>query len=265
MSYNGPTGFKPIIVEAIVNHSKYGSHLKNFRDTGNKNLPMLYSFMINGGEIDNKSLELAKNINNKLFNKFITQKKKGLTGYEGIEDKYREIDDHDSKHILIMTILFNNAITFKDIVEIGGGYGNCIRLVNNIINYNNWIIIDLPHILEVQEYFLRNEINDISKISFIDGTNNNYNFSNKIIDLVIGTYSISELSWDYFINYMENVVKYSKYLYLGYNNNCPSPELIKIKLEYILTADFVIQSKFDYTEPQGAYVSYTLYKNNNIK
>tara|TARA_A100001015_G_scaffold319612_1_gene443036 strand:- start:2581 stop:2799 length:219 start_codon:yes stop_codon:yes gene_type:complete len=72
MSYNGPTGFKPIIVEAIVNHSKYGSHLKNFRDTGNKNLPMLYSFMINGGEIDNKSLELAKNINNKLFNKFIT-------------------------------------------------------------------------------------------------------------------------------------------------------------------------------------------------
>lgn len=40
-----------------------------------------------------------------------------------------------------MTILFNNNITFENIVEIGGGFGNCIRLINNIIKYNNFTIM----------------------------------------------------------------------------------------------------------------------------
>lgn len=76
MSYSSPNGFKPIVDEAILKYSKYGSRLNIFRDINNN--PMLYAFMINGGEVDNKSLELAKNINNELFNKFITQKKKRI-------------------------------------------------------------------------------------------------------------------------------------------------------------------------------------------
>lgn len=256
-------GFKYIFDEAIQNYNKYGSRLESFRNTLNN--PMLYNFMINGGEIDNYSLNIAKDINYELYSKFLNQKQKGYTGYLGCEEKYREIDDNDSKHILILTFLFNNR-NFKNIVEIGGGYGNCVRLINNIISYDSWKIIDLPHINEVQKFFLEKEINDISKIDFIDGTNNqNLYFSNKCIDLVIGTHSISELSWDNFINYMKNVVIYSNYLYLGYNKNCPSPLLINNKLRYILSCGFVKIDNIDYKESFGADVSYTLFLNTNYK
>ena len=155
MSYVDWEGFKAIFDVSVLNYTNHGSHLQNFRDTDNQ--PMLYAFCINGGKIDNESLNQARNINKELYEKFMNSKKKGLTGYKGIEDKYEEFDDLDSKHILILTILFNNNISFKNIVEIGGGYGNCIRLSENIIKYDKWSIIDLPHMLDLQTYFLKNQ------------------------------------------------------------------------------------------------------------
>jgi len=262
MSYQGLSGFNEIFVEGSTNYKKHGHKFENFRDTANN--PMIYSFCINGGTIDNESLNHAKTINNKLYEKFINRKKKGLTGYKGIEDKYEEFDDHDSKHILILTILFNNNINFKNIVEIGGGYGNCVRIANNIIEYNKWKIVDLPYMIEFQHYFLKNEIDDISKIEFIDGTNNNYEFKKNDIDVVIATHSLSELSWENFDNYMKNVVSKSKYLFLGYNKNCPSPFLINKKLKYIQENNYSKVNNFDYTEKHGAHVSYTLFINNNL-
>jgi hypothetical protein len=83
--------------------------------------------------------------------------------------------------------------------------------------------------------------------------------------LVIGTHSVSEFSWDIFINYFNNVILKSKHFYMGYNKNCPDPTLIKNKLIYILNNGFTILKKFDYTEiPYGANVSYTLFINNLI-
>jgi len=177
MSYYSLTGYDRIFVEGVNNYKKYGHFFENFRDTGNSRC---YNFCINGGTIDNKSLNHARNINKELYEKFMNQKNKGLTGYKGIEDKYEEFDDCDSKHLLMLTILFNNNIDFKNIVEIGGGYGNCVRIANNIINYNKWKIIDLPHMIELQNYFLKNKISDTSNIEFIDGTNNNYEFKKTI-------------------------------------------------------------------------------------
>jgi hypothetical protein len=257
--YNGPDGFRKIFNESILNYETHGHYLDNFHDK--KNNPMLYSFCLNNGKIDELSLRYAKNVNEELCLKFTNQKKKGLTGYKGIESQYEEIDDLDSKHILMLTLLFDNNIDFKNIVEIGGGCGNCIRLSQDIIYYDNWKIIDIPHMLDLQRYFLKNEIGDISKIEFIDGTKNNYNFSKNEIDLVFATHSLSELDWTTFINYMENIVIHSKYLFLGYNKKCPSPELIINKLKYIQNSHFIKVNNFDYIEKTGANVSYTLFKN----
>lgn len=256
--YSSNDGFRKIFNEGILNYETHGHFLDNFRDKSN---PMLYSFCINGGKIDELSSSKAKCINEELYLKFMNQKKKGLTGYKGIEDQYEEIDDGDSKHILILTLLFNNNIDFKNIVEIGGGYGNCIRLSENIVNYDNWKIIDIPHMIDLQRYFLKNEIGDISKIDFMDGTKNNYNFLNNEIDVVLATHSLSELDWTTFMNYMENIVIHSKYLFLGYNKNCPSPQLINNKIKYIQDSSFIKVNHFDYTEKTGANVSYTLFKN----
>jgi hypothetical protein len=222
-------------------------------------LQEIYGFCINEGGTDMISLRFANNINNNLFDKFINQPK-SLIGYKWNEHKYELIDHLDSKHILILTFLFNKNIFYSKIVEIRGGFGNMRRLCNNIISYETWDIVDIPHMLELQKYYLKNEIGDISKINFIDAhLNKKYEYNE--IDLVIGTHSVSEFSWYIFINYFNNVISKSKYFYFGFNKNCPSPELINMKLRYILNNGFILEDKFEYTEPLGANVSYCLYKN----
>ena len=65
-----------------------------------------------------------------------------------------------------------------------------------------------------------------------------------------------------FCKYFQNVIQYSQYLYIGYNKNCPPPQIINAKLDYIKNNGFILEKNFDYTEsPHGANVSYSLYKN----
>jgi hypothetical protein len=254
--------FEYIFKEAKKNYTTHGNRLENFRDI--KNNPMIYNFMINNGEIDKESLNLSKELNEELHSKFINQKQKTMIGYKGIENIYRPIDDLDSKHILILNILFSSNNNFKNIIEIGGGYGNFLRLSDNIIEYNSWEIIDLLHVLELQKYFLSNEIENTSKISFTDCHLTLPDYSNKKTDLVIGTHSLSEISMENFINYIKKVVIYSKYLFLGYNKLCPSSKIIQSKLNYLFENNFETISIYDYREKTGANVSYTMFKNNNF-
>jgi hypothetical protein len=249
--------FGYIFNDAENKYLKTGSKLENFRFSRD-----IYGFCINGGNIDNQALGFANNINNNLCDKFMNQPK-SLLGYKGNEKEYVKVDDLDSKHILMLTFLFNKKTIYGKIVEIGGGFGNMCRLCNNIISYNSWDIIDLPHMLELQRYYLENEIKDTSKINFIDA-HSNKNYINNDIDLVIGTHSVSEFSLNVFNNYFKNVIVNSKYFYMGFNRNCPSPQLINIKLNIILKNGFIIENKFDYKEfPHGAQVSYILFKNIN--
>jgi hypothetical protein len=253
-------GYKSIFDEAQTNFNANENilHLKKFRY-----MRHLYGFCINEGGVDNQALDYAKEINSELCHKFIDQPK-GLTGYKDNEEKYLKLDDLDCKHILQLTFLFNHYNSrCNQIVEIGGGFGNMNRLCKNIIDYTNWDIIDIPHISLLQKYYLENELNDISNVHFID-TNNTIDYKNVPIDLVIANHSLSELSWDYFYFYFNNVIKYSNHLYFGFNKFCPSKELIDKKIEYIETNGFILEKKFEYTEhPHGANVSYSLYKHAN--
>lgn len=253
-------GYKYIFDNSFESYNRNGGGiLESFRDKDKNN--NIYNFLINGDYRDEESLEMAKHIDKNLYEKF-TQQKKSLIGYTGCENLYRQIDDLDSKHILILTFLFSKNINFKNIVEIGGGFGNMIRLINNIFEYDTWDIIDLPHIIELQKFYLTNEINDISKINFINCIAGEYNI-NKNIDIVIGIHSLSELSYQDFINYFEKVIKNSKYLYLGYNIACPSRELIQNKLAYINNNGFIAIYNMDYVEKLGAHVYYTIFENKN--
>ena len=246
-------GFNCIFDDATREYKANESQLECFRFARN-----IYGFCINEGGIDNQALNYALEINKELYNKYINVPK-GVIGYKGHEDKYLAIDDIDSKHILQLTFLSNKLNAFNRIVEIGGGFGNMIRLSKDIIAYDSWNIIDIPHMLKLQQYYLEKEILDISKIHFVSG-NSNIDYSNTPIDLVIATHSISELSWDIFIKYFDKVIKYSKYLYIGFNKNAPSTELINMKINHI-NRIFKLEDNFDYTEvPYGAHVSYSLYK-----
>jgi hypothetical protein len=221
----------------------------------------IYGFCINEGGRDEQSLKFAKIIDRDLYDRFI-QQPKSLIGYQGHEDRYLHVDDLDSKHIFMLTFLFNNfKRDFNKVVEIGAGFGNMLRLVNGIINYAQWDIIDIPHMNELQHYYVKNEINDISKINFINGYSA-LDYSGSTIELVIGTHSLSELSWDIFYNYFNKVIRHSKYLFISYNKNCPSTGLVSEKINYIKNNGFLLEKNFDYTEkPHGANVSNSLFKN----
>jgi len=251
-------GYKYIFDDAENKYKITGSKFDDFRYARD-----IYGFCINEGDIDNQSLSYADTVNKNLCNLFL-QQPKSLIGYKGHENEYVKIDDLDSKHIFFLTYLFDGTdLSFNRIVEIGGGFGNMCRLSNNIVKYDNWDIVDLPHMLELQKFYLENEIKDISKISFINAHESI--FYKNTIDLVIGTHSVSEFSWDIFLNYFNCIISKSTYFYMGYNKYCPDPILISNKVDYILNNGFKIIKSFDYTEiPHGANVSYTLFKNSNL-
>ena len=251
-------GFKQYFVDAEMAYNISEKKLENFRYRRN-----LYGFCINEGGIDQQSINYAMEINKDICSTFMRQPK-SLVGYKDNEAKYLPIDDLDSKHILQLTFLMNNnSMTYNLIVEIGGGFGNMARLSKNIVPYTSWDIIDIPHMSELQRYYLETEIKEVSNFRFLSAYSNN-NYSNLPIDLVIGTHSLSEFALDDFLNYFNNVIKYSKYLYLGYQKYAPSTELIQKKLDYLLKNGFVVEKNFDYTEKAGASVSYTLFKNSTL-
>ena len=253
--YISMNGFKYIFddAEEVYKHSE--KKMENFRYNRS-----VYGFCINEGGLDEQSIQYAKQVNQSLCEKFI-ERSKSVLGYKDNEEKYLPIDDLDSKHILHLTFLFNHKKKrYNRIVEIGGGFGNMARLCFGIITYHNWDIIDIPHMSELQKYYLENEIQDISKFQFVSAYSN-ANYKETPIDLVIGTHSVSEFSWDIFLNYFENVIQYSEYFYMGYQKYSPSPELIQNKVNYILTNGFVVEKNYEYVERTGANVGYTLYKN----
>ena len=248
-------GFKQFFVDAEAAYNTSEKKLENFRYRRN-----LYGFCINEGGIDQQSIDYAMEINKELCSTFMRQPK-SLVGYKDNEEKYLPIDDLDSKHISQLTFLMNNnSIQYNQIVEIGGGFGNMARLSKNIVPYNQWDIIDIPHMSELQKYYLENEIKDISNFRFLSAYSNS-NYSNLPIDLVIGTHSLREFALDDFLTYFNNVIKYTKYLYLGYQTYNPSVDLIQRKLDCLLSNGFVVEKTINYIEKQGANVTYTVFKN----
>jgi hypothetical protein len=258
MSLYRMDGFKYIFDDAEQNYNNSDKSLDNFRYNRR-----VYGFCINEGGIDEQSINHAKQINEELSAKFLNQSK-SMVGYKGHEEKFLPVDDLDSKHIMQLTFLLHNSdMNYGKIVEIGGGFGNMARLCNGILTFKQWDIIDIPHMLQVQKYYLDAEIGDTSKINFINAYSN-VNYRETPIHVVIGTHSLSEFSWSVFENYFHTVVQYSEYLFLGYNKHCPSEALIRAKLDYITTHNFIVEKQFEYSEKTGANVVYTLFKNNSF-
>ena len=69
-----------------------------------------------------------------------------------------------------------------------------------------------------------------------------WNSNQKSFDLVIGTHSLSEFSFDVFYSYFTNIIVKSKYLFYCYHNTRPSPELIQTKLHIIQTKFKLVKS-----------------------
>jgi hypothetical protein len=202
----------------------------SFRDS-----PGIYHFLTAKGKYknfpDTEAIKIGQSIDLEIFNLYYNQEKPKL-GY-ATASTYVPIDSIDSRHMMMSTIIVNYlGRHIKKIVEIGGGFGNWVRINYDVIDFESWSIIDLDFVIPLQQWYLKNTIADTSKIIFEDA-NTYTNKSFYDIDLVIGAHSLSEIDFDIFENYMHHVVKNSKFLFYSTHINLPSCELVNEKFKLL--------------------------------
>lgn len=209
----------------------------------------VYGFIDNGDNPhDEEADTIARNTDIELYQKYrdILSLRKNV-GYENSTSTYAEYSNLDSRHIMMSVFLFANIKEpLNKIIEIGGGFGNWLFL-NQKQSFNKWIIIDLPHVLQLQKWYLDNQNVNPELYTQISAFDNKKWESG---DLVIGSHSLSEFSFDVFYKYFEQIISKSKYFFYCYHNTMPSPDLINAKL-------LVINTKF-------TLISKTISENNNV-
>lgn len=185
-------------------------------------------------EIDQEALGIAMAVNSNLTKDYLS-KEKPLVGYSSLE-KYVELDSVDCRHIMMNTIIFSQlGRNVENIVEIGAGFGNWIRLNTDIINFKKWTMVDLEFVSKLQQWYVKNTIND-NRACFVSIDTNlfeSWTKDLKPIDLVIGSHSLSEISLDIFQIYYNKVLPKTKYLFYAAHKQQPSKELLHTKLKML--------------------------------
>jgi len=105
---------------------------------------------------------------------------------------------------------------FNKIVEIGPGYGALCIIMDALCNFKEYVIVDLPDVVELNKKYLVNFPEIYKKVTFIP-CNELTNISN--IDLVISAAAISECNTDTQLNYFDKIIKNSTFAYLTYNRH----------------------------------------------
>ena len=124
-----------------------------------------------------------------------------------------------ASHLYFYQVVRNlvNLDPRKDIIEIGGGYGGLARIFGLLSpnGFKKYQIIDLPFVGQLQQYFLSSELSCLNKFCYIDA---------RLIDsiaidtrpqLLIATHSLSELSPDLIVKYLNKIVKMSDNVFLS--------------------------------------------------
>jgi len=207
---------------------------------------------------DEEAIRLAQDINTTLYNEYVSLLNgRKAVGYDGSSNTYASYNNLDSRHIMMSVFLFTRLPEpISTIIEIGGGYGNWF-FVNRNQPFTSWTTIDLPHVGQLQQWYLR-EINvDTSRWHSVSA----YDYSDyvKPVDLIIGTHSLSELAFPIFYDYFQKVILNSKYLLYCHHIRLPSPELISAKQKLIESQFTLIDSFIS----EGGCVANCLYKRNS--
>ena len=179
----------------------------------------IYGFIDNGDfPPDDCAVKIAEQTNLELYQKYITHNKnKLILGYKNSSTNFVEYTNLDSRHIMMSVLLFTwLPEPVQNIVEIGGGFGNWLRL-NIIQEFNKWYIIDLPHVSELQNWYLKKENIPNNKYELITALEyEKWNSTHDNYDLVIGSHSLSEFKFAIFEDYFNKVILKSKYLFFCY-------------------------------------------------
>ena len=193
-----------------------------------------------GGGDDNEPSDLpisiSKGINSELYEKYVSNcKTQKLLGYGDRSPTYGDYNNLDCFHIMMSVVVFHTIKgRLPHIVEIGGGYGNWLRLNSGVQDFDTWYIVDLPYINLLQDWYLSNQGVERTKYQLLSCCD--YSALDAVdIDLVIAAHSLSEFSFDVFSEYFEKVVSRSKYFFYSYHIYLPDENLVRMKMDVILT------------------------------
>lgn len=111
-----------------------------------------------------------------------------------------------------------NLKEFNSIVEFGGGYGSMCRIAfNNLEISNEWLIIDLPIMLELQKIYLKETVSKI-KFQKINFFNDFMNLNVRDKSIFIATWSLSETPIE-FRKKMEDWLVSFEYIFIAFQEN----------------------------------------------
>jgi hypothetical protein len=103
---------------------------------------------------------------------------------------------------------------FNKIVEIGTGYGALCIMIDSLCEYEEYVIVDLPEVVELNKKYLSHFPEIYKKVTFIP-CNKLTEISN--VDLCISCAAISECNTETQLNYFDKIVKNSTLAYFSYN------------------------------------------------
>jgi hypothetical protein len=103
---------------------------------------------------------------------------------------------------------------FDKIVEIGAGFGSLCIMMDSLCEYKEYVIVDLPEVIELDKKYLSNFPEIYKKVTFIPC---NELSDIQDADLCISIAAISECDVETQLYYFDKVIKYTKYTYLGCN------------------------------------------------
>jgi hypothetical protein len=122
-----------------------------------------------------------------------------------------------SDTINIHKFIETNTTSVNRIVEIGAGFGGLCRAISVLIDFNEYIIIDLPEVIALQRKYLGQYPEIYNKVKFVNALDDSAIEQISQPDLIIACASIAELDLKTQVFYNKTLISKSKYAYISYN------------------------------------------------
>jgi putative sugar O-methyltransferase len=156
------------------------------------------------------------------------------------------------KNSLDIVSYFGSEMPFKNVLEIGGGYGGLCKVFSSFNRFDTYHLVDFPEVNRLSKKYLnkfkylKTKIKHISTSEVAENDN---------LDLVISNYAFSECSREYQKLYYNSFIKNAKNFYIVYNNftenNLNSQAFIEMA-----SNDFSITFEIEIRPPHTVHIIY---------
>ena len=137
-----------------------------------------------------------------------------LSSYEDIKNISSGTLKYVACSLEIIRLL--NQTKPKKILEVGGGYGGLCKTISNLIDFDEYIIADLPPVIDLAKKYLSKFDKLNGKLKFISSEDD---MVVEGIDLFIADASLAELGKKAQEKYYNNFIKNSKFGFISWNTN----------------------------------------------